>query len=174
MRTPARPSRAGFVARLNEPWRTMGRRLPCRPRRTLSVLSLLALMGSTGYYASLRHDGGHPPRPAEPHQAPARAASRSSSSELNVIAGHVDGDSNGDEASEEPATSGGSMCLSAPGPVVDISSEKLSKMEQCLAIPPQIVRKPSQALLDSNNAPAHGLSSACPKNGSRPAFTLAC
>ena len=138
----------------------MGRRLPCRPRRTLSVLSLLALVGSTGYYASLlRHDAATPPRPAE-LQAP--AASRSSSSEVNVDPGHLDGDPNGDGTSKEPATSGGSMCLSASGPVVDISSEKLSKMEQCLSIPPQVVRKPSQASLDAKNAPDHGLASACP------------
>ena len=134
----------------------MGRRLPCRPRRTLCVLLLLLIVGSAGFFAALLRAPDSP--------SSALDLARLDESELAAVPapfGHVVQDAAGKpsrvEAAEEPASGGGSMCLSVAGaPVADISSEQLAKMERCLAIPPQVVRKPSKASLDATaSAPHH-------------------
>ena len=150
------------------------RRLPCRPRRTLCVFALLLIVGSAGFLAELL-----PPLrtfselfvfPSEidrarseselaglPPSAPTiDLLGLSSPSEHYGVAQEAAGTPHDGGGLEHPASGSGSMCLSARGPVADISSEQLPKMEQCLAIPPQVVRKPSKASLDAiANAPDH-------------------
>ena len=127
----------------------MGRRLPCRPRRTLSLLAVLVvLLGSIGFFLQRA-----PKFTTDAPQLTIAPLALSHSANASGAGAGVLAGQHGEAAG--PATGGGSMCLSGATPVADISSEQLSKMEQCLAIPPQVVRKPSsKALLEgTTNAP---------------------
>ena len=152
----------------------MGRRLPCRPRRTLSIVAVLGLVGCVSFYAGRQHEPRHSsllavpaapaPPPSPPSSLPAPAPVPASALPSNGIA---DGDSQRTAATPSSpdaaagaglhvsASGGGSMCVSGgSAPVVDISAEQLAKMERCLAIPPQVVRKPSKASLDATGVPS--------------------
>lgn len=143
----------------------MGRRLPCRPRRTLSALAVLVFVGCVSFYAGQLHEITSRSPPSAPASiAPSNTATRHSPQRNGSLSDTIGSQSTaGDllnalstsDATAMLGTGGGSMCLASPDvPKVDISAERLTKMERCLAIPPQVVRKPSKVSLDTTSIPS--------------------